>query len=227
MRIAQKYVDHNAETNAVANYLTDEAGGPSDAAARLNIGATQVTDLGALRTAHNDRFAEYIDPPTHANAIAFMATVDNEAMAFLRPLMQQIKHGAAAPNDDDYLNMPGLHRDKETRTPSERPTVSPIMVLIEARHLSHVYEAQVQDAESINRVALPPGTKLARELAVVAQGAEPTDDDFHALDWVGRGRFTQVFVPAEVGMVAHMRCCYVSTRGEKGPLSPALSNPIL
>lgn len=49
----------------------------------------------------------------------------------------------------------------------------------------------------------------------------PTDDDFHLLDWVGRGRFDIVFAPA------HVRCCYVSARGEKGLLSPILSTPIV
>ena len=51
--------------------------------------------------------------------------------------------------------------------------------------------------------------------------------DFRPMDMVGRGRFTVVFVSAEVGMTAHIRACFMNTIGEKGPLSPVLSNAIL
>ena len=82
------------------------------------------------------------------------------------------------------------------------------------------------DNPDLNRVARSPRTTLARELAVTAQGTDPTEGDFHPLDPYGRGRFTQTFVPAEVGMVAHMRCCYFNTAG-RGPYSPVLSTPII
>ena len=219
MRLSQKYADHAAELDATVNYITGDAGAPSDAAERLGISADEVTAIGVLRNTHQEAYAAYINPNTH-NAIAVQAIkiADEKAFAVILPLRQRLKYGVAELTPEDYANL-GIHEDKKTRTPSEVPTDAPRPVLVNSAPRTLTFEATEQTEEGANRSALPKNCRVAREIVVLPQGAaEPAEGDFHPIDSVGRSRFMLMFQPSEAGMNVYVRLAYENTAG-KGPFS--------
>ncbi len=118
---------------------------------------------------------------------------------------------------EDYANL-GIHQDKTTRTPAEIPIDVPMPVLVDSRPLNLEFEATEQTTEGVNRVALPKDCRVVREIAVLAQGVEPGEGDFHAIDTIGRSRFTIIFNAAEVGMDMYLRIAYENSAG-RGPIS--------
>ena len=65
---------------------------------------------------------------------------------------------------------------------------------------------------------MPRYYRVACEIAVIAQGTEPSEGDFHSIGTAGRSRFTVVFTAAEVGMDVYIRIAYENTAG-RGPFS--------
>ena len=216
MILSQRYADFNNEQVTMSDYLSDGAGGASANAIRLGVTADQVTTFLENVSAYSTAYSAYLNPNTHnAITIATMRSAYDTSLNFVRPLRQQVKNGAATVTDDDYANL-FIHKDKPTSTPSVRPDTAPALVFLGAVHLNQTYEAQIQSTEGVNRVALPQGVQIARELAVVATGTVPTEADYFPMDLVGRGRFNVMFVNAQVGMVAQLAMLLCIPTGRKG-----------
>ena len=229
MQLSQRYADFNNEQSTMLAYLSDGAGAPSAEATRLGVSAAKVTELLTTLAAYSVTYQQYVDPNQHTPKVVHQMKMDYDTSAhFIFPLRQQIKKGEAELTANDYANL-FIHVDKETRTPAERPTTAPTVVVLGEKHLNIEYETGEQSTEGVNRVATPAGTQIARELAVTPVGTVSPipDSEYSSLDIVGRGRFSLMFVNAQVGMIATMRCCYVNTRGEKGPFSVPISTPIV
>ena len=105
-------------------------------------------------------------------------------------------------------------------------TEVPMPVLVKSQSLHLTFDATEQTPEGVNRVSLPRHCRVAREIAVMAQGTEPTEGDFHAIDTIRHSRFIIVFAAAEIGMSVYLRIVYETTAG-RGPLSPQLRAVII
>ncbi len=218
MRLSQRYAEHWAELLSMVQYLSDTGGVPSENATRLGVTAEQVTSLINFNSAFQTAYNNYIDPDTHGpKAIREMREMDDAAYTFVLPLRQAIKNGMVTLTTDDYLHL-FIHEDKTTRTPAEVPTDAPTLVLVDRRAMALTFDTTMQTTEGVNRVALPRNTKVARQIAVLPQGTEPTDGDFHPMDYIGRGRFTVMFTEPEVGMNAFLKVAYENSAG-RGPWS--------
>ena len=218
MRLSQTYADHYAELQGFSAYITGDGGVPSDNATRLGISAAEVTNINALKTAFDNKYSEYYNPKTHTSiVVAEMKTVDDNVYTVILPMRQRLKNGTVALTPDDYANL-GIHEDKKTRTPTERPTDVPKPFWVKSERLAITFDATEQTTEGTNRVALPKYCKVAREIAVVAPGVEPTESEFHTIDTVGRSRFTLMFTAAEIGMKVYVRIAYENSAG-RGPFS--------
>lgn len=218
MRLSQKYADHSAELGGITNYLTGTGGGLSDDATRLGITVEELDSINGLHALFFGAYSEYTSPKTH-NAITVhaMKVADDNAYAVILPFRQRLKNGLVDLTPDDYANL-GIHQDKTTRTPAETPIDVPMPLLVDSRPLNLEFEATEQSTEGVNRVALPKDCRVAREIAVLAADATPTDADFHTIDTIGRSRFTIVFSAPEVGMNAYLRLAYENSAG-RGPFS--------
>ena len=183
-------------------------------------------DISAAQTEYDAAYSAYIDPNTH-NAITVrdMRVADDKAYGLVLPMRQQVKNGKVELTSEDYANL-GIHEDKKTRTPVETPTDVPIAVLVESRPLVLTFEATLQSTDGVNRIALPKYCRVAREIAVVAQGTQPADGDYYPLDNAGRSRFMITFVAAQVGMNVFLRTAYENSAG-RGPYSKAVSAIII
>lgn len=218
MRLSQKYADHSAELATIVDYILDGGGGPSQRAAELGMTGEEVGDISALRVVFDTAYTAYTNPNTHnAITVAAMKVADDNAYAMILPLRQRLKNGTVELTPEDYANL-GIHEDKTTRTPAETPTDVPTAVLVESRPMALTFEATLQTTDGVNRIRLPEYCKVAREIAVVAQGTEPAESDFHSIETVGRSRFTVIFSAAEVGMNVYLRIAYENTAG-RGPFS--------
>ena len=218
MRLAQRYFDHSTELTSILFYLQSEAGGPNDNATRLGVSADEVLNILALRATFEAALNAYSDADKHnAITVQLMKDADYAAFAVILPLRQRLKNGVAALTAEDYAHL-GIHRDKTTRTPAEIPTDVPTATWVKSDRLGLTYEATQQSPEGTNRLALPKDVRVARLLAVMPQGVEPTDGDYHPLETVTRSRFKLGFVIAEIGMNAYIRIAYENTAG-RGPFS--------
>lgn len=226
MILSQLYADHSAELSTIEAYIESAPGGPSEDATRLGITAEEVIAISALKGAFDTAYATYINPTTH-NAISVnaMKIANNNAFTVIFPLRQQLKKGKVPLTPDDYANL-GIHEDKTTRTPSERPTQTPLAVVVKAEPKVLTVDATEQTTEGANRTATLNGNRIFREIAVVAPGTEPTEGDFYALDSVGRSRFQIVFNNAQVGMNVYIRLAYENSAG-RGPISRSVKAIII
>ena len=218
MILSQRYADHFAELASFSAYITGDDGAPSDNATRLGITAAEVTSINALKTIYDSTYANYYNPKTHTSIIvAEMKVADNNAYTEILPLRKRLKFGAVTLTPDDFANL-GIHEDKKTKTPVERPIEVPKPFWVNSARLAITFDATIQTTEGVNRTALPKYCKVAREIAVVAPDVEPTEADFHAIDTIGRSRFTIVFAAAQIGMKVYLRIAYENSAG-RGPLS--------
>ncbi|MGI9297538.1 MAG: hypothetical protein ACR2QC_06540 [Gammaproteobacteria bacterium] len=218
MILSQKYADHSAELLTIVDYVLAGDGSPTQRATELGMTGEEVGDISALRVAYETAYTAYTNPNTH-NAITVhqMRVADDNAYTVILPLRQRLKNGTAELTPEDYANL-GIHEDKKTRTPSEIPTDVPTAILVESRPMALTFEATEQSTDGVNRVILPRYCRVAREIAVMAQGAEPADGDYHSLDNAGRSRFTIMFAAAQVGMNVYLRIAYENSAG-RGPFS--------
>ena len=226
MRLSQRYADHFTELQGISAYITGDGGVPSDNATRLGITAAEVTNINALKTAFDSTYADYYNPKTHTSiVVGEMKIADDNAYTVILPLRQRLKNGSAPLTPDDFANL-GIHEDKKTRTPSERPTDVPKPFWVNSERMAITFDATEQSTEGANRVALPKYCKVAREIAVVAADAEPTDSDYHTIDTIGRSRFTLMFSAAEIGMKVYVRIAYENSAG-RGPFSMPVNATII
>ena len=218
MRLSQTYADHSAEMLTMVNYIMGADGLPTEDAIRLGIDANDIAEISQLRLQFESAYQVYKNPNTHnAITIGEMRIADNNAYTVILPFRQRIKMGKVELTPADYENL-GIHKDKETRTPAEIPTDVPTAILVESRPMALTFEATEQSTEAVNRLKLPRGCRVAREMAIVPQGTEPTETDYHSLDNAGHSRFTIMFTAAEFGMIVYVRIAYENTAG-RGPFS--------
>ena len=218
MRLSQTYADHSAELLTMVNYIMGADGLPTEDAIRLGIDANDIAEISQLRLQFESAYQVYKNPNTHnAITIGEMRIADNNAYTVVLPFRQRIKLGKAELTPADYENL-GIHEDKATRTPAEVPTDVPTLVIVEIRPMAITFEATEQSTEAVNRLRLPKRCRIAREMAIVPQGTEPTETDYHSLDTAGHSRFTLMFSAAEFGMNAYVRIAYENTAG-RGPFS--------
>ena len=218
MRLSQKYADHSAVLSAIANYITAGDGSPSDNAIRLGISAAEIGNIGNLRAAFEGAYSAYINLNTHnAISVAAMRIADENAFAVILPLRQRLKYGRAKLTPEDYANL-GIHEDKKTETHAKTPTDVPTLLLVKSEPMHLTFEATEQTPQGANRAALPRRWRVAREIAVVAQGTTPTERDFYSIEESTHSRFAIVFSAAEIGMNVYLRIAYENSAG-RGPFS--------
>lgn len=225
MRLSRLYAAHDAEISAMMAYIQNN-GAPTPAATRLGITPADIAMLLGLQSQWNAAYSAYRSPATHnAIAVEAMKTADDKMLAAVKPLRKRVKYGTAALTAEDYAQLT-IHRDKETRTPAQKPIEEPVPVFVHFEPLNLTFEAKQQTAEGIHRRGLPRGYRVARMLAVLPPGAEPSDADFRPLDTIGRSRFTITFADNDIGKYAHLRIAYENTAG-RGPFSHSVKAPII
>ena len=226
MRLSQTYADHSAELLTMVNYIMGADGLPTEDAIRLGIDANDIAEISQLRLQFESAYQVYTNPNTHnAITIGEMRIADNNAYTVVLPFRQRIKMGKVELTPADYENL-GIHKDKETRTPAEIPTDVPTAILVESRPMALTFEATEQSTDGVNRLRLPKYCRVARQIAVVPQGTEPTEINYHSLDNSGYSRFTIMFNAAEVGMNAYLRIAYENTAG-RGPFSLPIKSVVI
>ncbi|MGI9298125.1 MAG: hypothetical protein ACR2QC_09535 [Gammaproteobacteria bacterium] len=218
MKISRQYAGHRAELRTILGYISGDNGAPTPAAIRLGILQAEIDNLRDLRAAFDVAFAAYRDPDLHTSvAVREMKIADARAFAAILPLRRRLKNGTAALTAEDYANL-GIHEDKKTRTRAKRPADVPFAILVHSAELVLTFEAIDETADGRRRFVLPRGWRIAREIAVLPQGAAAAEGDFRAIDTVGRSRFSVSFVAADVGMNVYLRAAYENTAG-RGPFS--------
>ena len=192
--------------------------------ARLGINDAQHQQFLALLSEWNSAYTAYTNPQAHDDAAVLAMRRSYTSMdALVRGLRLQIKHNRALTlTSEDYQSL-GIHRDKQTRTRATAPEHAPIIALLGTTHLENEFQVQQPDSEHFHHLALPPGPKLARKLAVTAPGSPaPTPQDYRPIDASGKSKFKLIFAPADEGNIGYLICAYFNRRGEHGPQSPPL-----
>ena len=218
MKLSRIYSEHSAELRAIVGYLQTDSGAPSDNALRLGVSAAEVASLAALRADFDAAYMAYSHPDSRTSvAVQKMRAADGAAYSAVLPLRQRLKHGAAALTSADYAEL-GIHEDKKTRTRAKTPEYVLHLILVKASPLYLVFEAKSDSGEHGRRYVLPKDWRIAREVAILPQGAKPAEGDFRAIDSVGRVRFGISFAASQVGMNVYLRIA-AENRAGRGPFS--------
>lgn len=222
MRISQTYLDFDAQLETMEAYLTEAN------RTRLGVSDAQNTEFTTLKATWDSALSDYKDPATHTpTAVMAMGESYSETAEFIFALRQQIKNNASITlTPDDYANL-YIHVDKTTRSRINPPDYAPSVTLIESTHLVCKFDVTVPTSEEVNHLALPAHMNIARLLAVMPDGTDPTENDYEPIDNVGRSKFSLSFMPAEEGMQGYLICSYFNPRGEHGPQSSPLKFRII
>lgn len=162
---------------------------------------------------------------TTASAAASAAKTNKDAArdaaeTVLRPLVQQLQ---ASPNvTDDQRKKMKITVRATTRTRSSAPTTMPVANVDTSQRLRHV----ISYKDSAGNRAKPPGVAYC-EIWVKVGSPAPTD--IGQMTYLGNASKTpqlEEYTAAQAGQTATYWLRWVSTRGDKGPWSEAISATI-
>jgi len=213
MKISQKFVDFNNESNGVVSYaLTPEN------IIRFKIIVSQKDLLKSMLDDWNFKFPIYIDPLQH---VAGSVIDINKAYDVFHPYLQsfkmQIKNDLTIElTGDDYTGL-HIHEDNDRRHHIPRPTIEPENTVEDQTHL--ITKIFTFDPKHNTIKKLPEDVKkIGRKIAITPEfDAKPDPKAFINLEDVGTAVHAICFDESNEGSVCWLMTCYINPRGEEGP----------
>ena len=217
--ISQLYVATRALAITIRDYVSDEAGGPSPAGTRLGFTPEWLSAFSVLFTQFDANYKLYINREERTTAIvAAMKTLNKQLTDMIRAMQRRVKNTYEL-IDADY-NALGVHKNKETRTPSTIPEIAPLPVGVSWDPRRAVVEGSGQSTESFNRFGLPNKQKtwLVSRWGFAPQGTAPETVALVQFKTIGRSRLTIELEADKAGMVLFIQMAYRTNAG-RGPWS--------
>lgn len=214
---AQRYIALNALAISIAVYS-----GPN--AERLQIPIESLRALIAKINQWLAVFRRYQDPNLRTRAIvAELRTATEILLPAIRQLQQRLKTNTAIVlTGDDYAAF-GIRENKATHTRTRAAQDAPHVVQVGIVAGANVFQTQYQKSNGALTRAMPGGMLLLAFYAYRADSEPPLESDFRYVQASGKSKIALHAPPlVEPGAAGYVKCCYVNTHGEMGPLSEVL-----
>lgn len=220
-RVSAKYAEFDSFLPKFIAYATTNM-------VRLAISQATIDNFTALQTAWNIAFDVYSDRATQTpGSREVMKTNYTNCDTEVRKVQQSLKANAEITlTDDDYTQL-DIHRDKTTRTPMPVPTIAPINILLESKHLTNKVSSNEPNTDAENRIRLPDfAHSISRMVATTETDEPPAITAYHPIDSVGRGVHMIIWNDEDNGKHGWLITQYANYKGETGPNSEPLRLPI-
>ena len=219
LKDSARYGKFDKIITAIVAYLAATDGTPTDDATRLQISATTVTALSAIKTGLTPLLQKYLSPArSRSDSISILDYV-NKNEKIMRDFQQTVKNNAEVEmTAEDFMNL-AIHQDSKTRTPMPRMTVAPNVSFVDvALGGTIVILFSYPSSAGAGRERMQTGQHVTVLVWFSPQGEEPTGvPHIYTSTKTRYELMTPDDIPA--GYFAHVVAYYVNTRGEEGPHS--------
>jgi hypothetical protein len=215
MRISQIYSDFNSEVTISVPYINTNQ-------LPLKVTATQATELTDFLTDWNTLWAKYIDPTQHTDTVVHdVINLYHNFHSSIQGIKAQIKNNKSITLTEEIISKVHIHVDAPHRAAVPVPGFAPVNQLIKSTHLVNKIWTFNPQPGMENETSMPIDVvRIARKMAVVADGVTPSAENYHAITQVGVTMYDIVFSPEQEGAMAWLITSYVNHRGQEGPSSP-------